>query len=146
VVARHPLALDDARRIRARSDRAGTAVLRVAVRVRTAAGAVALHDALEAVSPRRAGDFHRVADGEHVDLHQVADVVRGDLRLRVARLIEPNAAQHAWRRLESRLLRMADGRERRAMSLRRALAPLRRATQSRRAESELHGVVPGLRR
>ena len=58
VVARHLLALDDARRIGARSDGARTAVLRVAVRVRTAADAVALHDALEATTLRRAGDLH----------------------------------------------------------------------------------------
>src|SRR5262249_44460557 len=126
IVTRHALALDDARRIGARADRARTAMFRVAVRVRTAAGAVALHDALEAVSPRRAGDLHRVAHGEDVALHEVADVVRRDLRFRVPRLVEPHRSQHARRRLEPGLLGVADRGERRAMSLRRALAPLRR--------------------
>src|SRR5215470_19460674 len=60
VVARHALALDDARRIRAGSDRAGTTVLRVAVRVRTTARLVALHDALEPTALRRARDFDRL--------------------------------------------------------------------------------------
>ena len=52
VVSGHLLALDDARRIGAGSDGARTTVLRVAVRVRTAADAVALHDALEAATLR----------------------------------------------------------------------------------------------
>src|SRR5262249_26482877 len=81
-VARHALALDDARRIGARSDGAGTPVLRVAVRVRTTARLVALHDALKAVALRGAGDLHRIADGEHVDLHEVADVVGRNFDLR----------------------------------------------------------------
>src|SRR5690349_21309665 len=97
VVARHLLALDDARRIRAGSDRARTTVLRVAVRVRTAADAVALHDALESATFRRSRHLHRVADGEHVDLDDVADRIRRDLDLCVPRLIEPDRAHDARR-------------------------------------------------
>src|SRR3954466_3521491 len=55
VLPRHRLALDDARRIGARPDGTRTAVLRVAVRVRSTTGLVALHDALEATALRRAG-------------------------------------------------------------------------------------------
>src|SRR5947209_8040371 len=58
IVARHGLALDDARRIGAGSDGAGTTVLRVAVRVRTTARLVALDDALEPAALRRARDLH----------------------------------------------------------------------------------------
>src|SRR5213075_2373595 len=61
VMSWHLLALDDARWIGAGSDRAGPAVLRVAMRVRTAVDAVALHDALEAAALTGAGDFHLVA-------------------------------------------------------------------------------------
>src|ERR1051325_1832903 len=85
VVTRHALALDDARGIGARSDRARLPMLGVAVGVGTTADAVALHDALKAVSLAGAGDLHQLALLEHVDLHQVADVVGGDLRLRVPR-------------------------------------------------------------
>src|ERR687889_258225 len=53
ILARHRLALDDARRIGTRPDGAGPAVLRVAVRVRTTTSLVALHDALEAAPLRR---------------------------------------------------------------------------------------------
>src|SRR5437763_11231635 len=80
VVTGHLLALDDARWIRAGSDGAGTAVLRVAVRVRTAADTVALHDALKAAALRGASDLHRITDAEDVDFHDVADVVRRNRR------------------------------------------------------------------
>ena len=66
--ARHLLALDDARRIRAGSDRARPAMLRVAVRVRTAAEAPALHHALEAATLRRAGHLHRARRREDADV------------------------------------------------------------------------------
>src|SRR5918995_4324910 len=46
-VARHPLALDDSRRVGARADRAGLPVSGVAVRGRTTTKAIALHDALK---------------------------------------------------------------------------------------------------
>src|SRR5262249_48103805 len=144
-VTRHTLALDDARRVGARSDGAGTTVLRVAVRVGTAAGLVALDDALEAAALRRAGDLDRVADGEHVDLHEVADVVRRDLDLRVARLVEPNAAQHRGRIVEARLLPVPDFRQVRAATLRRALALRRVAAQALLAEAELERRVPDFR-
>src|SRR5690349_5224016 len=138
VVSRHFLALDDARGVGAGSDRARTTVLRVAVRVRTTADAVALHDALKAATLRRAGDLDRVADLEDVDLHDVADAVRRNLDLGVARLVEPHAAQHARRRIKTSLLGMANGRERGAMSLGILLLALRGiTTQPRRAESEL---------
>src|SRR5215216_5058098 len=112
VVAGHLLALDDSRRIGAGSDRPGTTVLRVAVRVRTAANAVALDDALKAAALRRAGDFHRVTNREDIDLDRVADAVRRDLGLGVARLIETDAAQNTRHHLETSLLRVADGRQR----------------------------------
>src|SRR5438128_8660275 len=66
VVARHLLALDDARRIGAGSDGARATMLRVAVRVWSAAEAVTLHDALKPAALRRPGDLHRIADGEDV--------------------------------------------------------------------------------
>src|SRR5512138_566967 len=50
VVSGHLLALDDARRISAGSDRPGTTVLGVAVSVRSAAEAVTLHDALKSAT------------------------------------------------------------------------------------------------
>src|SRR6185437_14577470 len=62
VVPGHLLALDDAGRIGAGSDGAGPAVLRVAVRVRSAAKAPALHHALETAALRGAGDLHALAD------------------------------------------------------------------------------------
>src|SRR5688500_13796759 len=76
VVPRHLLALDDARRVRAGSDRARTPMLRVAVRVRAAAEAVALHYALEAAPLRRPRHLHLVARGEDVHVDDVADLVR----------------------------------------------------------------------
>src|ERR1044071_7467356 len=97
VVARHLFALDDTRRIGARSDGARTTVLRVTVRVWTTTNAIALDDALKASALRGACDFHRVADGEDVDFHHVANTVRRNFDLRVARLVEANAAQNARR-------------------------------------------------
>src|SRR5258708_14783926 len=49
-MARHLLALDDARWIGAGSDRSRTTMLRVAVRIRTAGKVPALHDALKPAS------------------------------------------------------------------------------------------------
>src|SRR5688572_3246391 len=62
-VARHPLALDDARGIRPRRDRAGLAVPRVAVGLGAAAEMMAVHHALEAAPFGDAADFHTVALG-----------------------------------------------------------------------------------
>src|SRR5688572_32812418 len=75
VVARELLALDDARRIRAGSDGAGTAMLRVAVCARAAADPPTLHHALEPATLRRAGDLHDLAGLEDVHLDGVADLV-----------------------------------------------------------------------
>src|SRR5881396_3749641 len=51
-MSRHLLALDDARRIGARTDGTRFAMPRVAVRVRSAVEAVTLHDALETATLR----------------------------------------------------------------------------------------------
>src|ERR1043165_1650867 len=67
-VARHPLALDDPRRIGARADRARLPVPGVAVGGRPAAGAVAVHDALEALSLGAAGHLDQLTRRE--DLHR----------------------------------------------------------------------------
>src|SRR5258705_3720259 len=67
-VPRHPLALDDARRVGARADRARLPVPRVAMARRTAAEAVAVDDALEATALGGAGDLDPLAGGEDVDL------------------------------------------------------------------------------
>src|SRR5512141_860866 len=61
IVSGHLLALDDARRISARSDRSRPSVLRVSMGVRTAAKAVTLHDSLESASFRSTGHLHLIA-------------------------------------------------------------------------------------
>src|SRR5947207_6445731 len=76
-VAGHPLALDDARRVGARADRARLPVPGVAVAGRTAAETVAVHYALEPAALGGAGDLHQLPGGEDVDL---------DLRARSRRL------------------------------------------------------------
>src|SRR3954463_5002089 len=134
----HLLALDDARRIRAGPDGAGTAMLRVAVRVRTAMEAPALHDALEAAALARARDLHDLARREDADGDRIADVVRRNLRLRVARLVETEAAQNGRRRIEPRLLRVTHRRLVRSASTRRALVLLRLARHALLPVSELH--------
>src|SRR3569833_1895676 len=145
VVARHLLALDDARRVGAWSDRTRTTVLRVAVRVRSTADAVALHDALKAATLRRPDDLDGVTDGEDVDLHDVADVVRRILGLGVARLVETDGAQRARHVLEAGLLCMADRGERRAMALHDLLlTACALATQARRTEAKLNGRMADL--
>src|SRR5216117_908629 len=60
-VSRHPLPLDDARRVRARRDRPGLAVPRVAVGLGAAGEVVAVHDALEAPALGHPRDFHGLA-------------------------------------------------------------------------------------
>src|SRR5665647_840099 len=146
VMAGHFLALDDARRIGAWSDRAGTAVLRVTVRVRSTAEAPALHDALEAATLRRAGDLHPLADLEDLDRDLLADRDFGSDVASGLRVIEPEAAQRCRRRIEPRLLRVTDFRLRGTAAARRALLPLRLAAQALRAVSELHGGKAGLAR
>src|SRR5829696_342994 len=142
VVTRHLLALDDARRIRAGSDRARAAVLRVAVRVRSTAEAPALHHALEAATLGRAGDLHLLARREDRDVDPVADGVRRDFHLRVARLVESDAANRAWRGIEPRLPGVAELRVRRAISLGRLLALGVRAARALRARAELQRLEP----
>src|SRR4051812_42669111 len=93
---------------------------RVAVRVRTAAESMALHHALESATLRGAGDLHDLAGCEDVHLHHVADLVFRLGRI-LGLIVEPEAAQHARRRLESRLLRVTHGRARRTTSARNAL-------------------------
>src|SRR5262245_36909832 len=141
-VARHALALDDAGGIGTRSDGAGTTVLRVAVGVGTTTRLVALHDTLEASALRGAGDLDGLADLEDVDLHHIADAVFRNLDLRVARLVEPNAAEDSRRRVEPCFLRVADFGEVRATTLRVLRLAFRRvAPQTLRAEAELNGRV-----
>src|SRR5579859_2718641 len=111
-VAGHALALDDARGIGARANRARTTMLGVTVRVRTAAGLVPLHDALEAAAFAGARDLHRLADFEDVDAEGVAELERGDLELGVAFAVEAHAAHDAGRRVETRLLGVPDFRAR----------------------------------
>src|SRR5215208_2028929 len=122
VLTRHRLPLDDTRRIGTRSDGAGTAMLRVAVRVRTTARLVALHDALEPAALRRAGDLHLIADREHPDVHDVANRVRRDLRVLARRIVETERAQHAGRVVEPRLRRVTELGAVRATSARLPLA------------------------
>src|SRR5262249_41146056 len=57
-VARHPLALDDARRIGPRSDRARLAVTRVAVGRRSSTEMIPVHDPLEPFALRDTRDLH----------------------------------------------------------------------------------------
>src|SRR5688500_8120703 len=65
-MARHPLALDDARRIGTRADGAGLPVPCVAVRCRTTTEAVAMHHALETSALRSTGDLHQLTRCENV--------------------------------------------------------------------------------
>jgi hypothetical protein len=109
------------------------------VRVRTAAGLVPLHDALEATALRRTGDFHLIADREHSDVHHVANVVRRNLRVLALRVIETERAQHLGCVVETCLLGVPELGPRRAATARRALALLRLARRALLAVPELHG-------
>src|SRR4051812_33592291 len=60
-VPRHPLAFDDARRVGSRRDRAGLAVPRVAVGLRTAGEMMAVHHTLKAAALGNAADFYTIA-------------------------------------------------------------------------------------
>src|SRR5437773_8322 len=139
----HLLALDDARRVRARADRARLTMLRIAVCVRAAMEAVTLHDALETMTLRGAGNLHDLARREDVDLDQVAHLVLGN---RLGGLSAPHptlrrrgaeAPQEFRRRLESGLFRMTDGRARRATPARRAPCVFR-ASEALRPQSQLN--------
>src|SRR5687767_5526220 len=95
--ARQPLALDHARGVGPRSDRARVAPLGMAVRARLAVEAVPLDDALEAAALVRPGDLDAITRGELVD---------GELLPDLGRLprVEPELAQHARCLLEPGLL------------------------------------------
>src|SRR5512135_588651 len=122
-VARHPLALDHARRVGARADRAGLPVPGIAVGGRAAAEVVAVHHALESPALGRAGDLHQLARAEDVHLH---------FRPRGRRLaVDAEDAEHAGRPVEARLLRVAD-------------LGLRRRLRAPGAEAELHPAVAHL--
>src|SRR3984957_20446571 len=136
VVTGHLLALDHARRVGARSDRTGPAVLRVTVRVRSAAKRPALDDALEPAALRRARHLHLVAHGEDPDIDGRPDGERrhfGGLRT----IIQPDRAQHGRRRIESRLLGVTDSGLARATPARGVLALRRLATHALRAITQL---------
>ncbi len=75
VVTRHLLALDDTRRIGARSNGSGTTMLGVSVSVRTAVKAMALHNTLESATLRGTGDLYLVAWCKDVDGDLVAKVI-----------------------------------------------------------------------
>src|SRR6266550_581003 len=101
VLPRHLLALDDAGWIRSRSNRARATVLRVAMSVRSAMEAIALHDSLKSATLRCSGDFHLITRGEDPNRHCVAEVVsRRFFSLR--RVVEPEAAKNRRCSSESR--------------------------------------------
>src|SRR5207245_4701092 len=100
-VAGHPLAFDDAGRVRAGRDRAGLAVPGVAVSLGAAAEVMAVHHALEPAALGHARDLHTVAHGEDRHGHALARL--GRLALRG----EHEALQHARRRLQTGLLHVA---------------------------------------
>src|SRR6476661_861106 len=68
-VPRHPLSLDDARRVSAGADRARLPVTGIAVGCRTTPEAVAVHHALEPSTLCRACHLDQFAGGEDVYLH-----------------------------------------------------------------------------
>src|SRR6266404_2622962 len=65
----HALALDDARRVGARSDRSRLAVARITVRLGTAVEVMAVHDALETAAFGYAADLDAIACREDRDGH-----------------------------------------------------------------------------
>ena len=97
-----------------------------------------LHDALKPTAFRGAHHLHDLAGRKHVDLHHVTDVVRGDLDLRITRLVEPEAAQRTGRVVEARLLGVAELRARRPTPARRARAFAVVAGCPLLLEAELH--------
>src|SRR5439155_904095 len=118
-MARHALALDDARRVGAGRDRARLAVARVAVRLRPARDVVAVHHALAAAPLRHARDLYSLARLEDRD---------GDRLARLGRLRsltgQGEGVEHAGRDLEARPLHVAQQRARGALRLPRAEAEL----------------------
>src|SRR5690606_40592098 len=75
------LALDHARRVRARTERTRVALERVTVRCRPAREAMTLHYALKAASLRRARDADLVAHRELLDGQRLPDLDRKSTRL-----------------------------------------------------------------
>src|SRR5256714_5968298 len=114
----HPLALDDARRVGARSDGPGLAVPGVAVSLGAAAEVMAVDHALEAAARGDAGDLHAVALREDRHRHALTRL----RRLALGR--EHEALQHARRRLETGLLHVAGQGFGRALRLLDAKAEL----------------------
>ena len=138
VLTGHLLALDHARRIRARSDGTGTTVLRVAVRVRTAMEAIALHDALEAATLRGAGDLDHLARREDADVDDFAHLVRRDFRVLARRVVETEAAEHGRRRSRPAFFACPTSAFDARRPLRRALTLLLLTRDALRAVAELH--------
>src|SRR3989449_5742215 len=115
-VARHALALDDARRVGARRDRSRLAVPCVTVGLRAAVEVMAVDDALEAAALRHAAHFHAIAFGKDGD---------GDRAARGRRFAgHVKAPDHAGRRLDTALLRVAPEGPRGVLGLLRAAAQL----------------------
>src|SRR6266581_6467505 len=102
----HALALDDARRIGARSDGARLAVPGVAVRLGTAAEMMAMHHALEPAPLRDAGDLDAIAGREDRDRHGLAQL--GRLAPRLPFRARREAPQHAGNGREPRGLHVPD--------------------------------------
>src|SRR5690606_6278682 len=99
-LTRHLLALDHARRVRARPERARIALLRVTVARRPAAEPVTLDHTLEATALRRAGHPDAVALLELIDLQLLTQLVALDR-------VDAKLAERARRVLQTRTLRMA---------------------------------------
>src|SRR3990172_554019 len=96
---RHALPLDDARRVGTGADGAALPVPGVAVRARSAAGAVAVHDALKSFALGGAGDSYQLSWCENLYGHLGAG------HRRVADQIE--APHHVGREVQPRLPGMA---------------------------------------
>src|SRR5437867_8081398 len=118
-VARHALALDDARRVGPGGDRARLAVARVAVRLRPAREVMAVHHALEAAPLRHPRDLHPLARLEDRDGDRLARL--GRLRPRPG---YGEALEHAGRDLEARPLHVAQQCARSTLELPRPEAEL----------------------
>src|SRR5690606_23886457 len=93
--AREPLSLDHPGGVRARSDGARVARLRMAVGAGAPSEAVPLHAPLEAAALGASRDLHRVPGGELLDGELLAD-------LELLALVQRDLTQHAWSALEPR--------------------------------------------
>src|SRR5690554_3163477 len=117
---RQLLALDHARRVRARPERARVALERVTVRCRPAREAVPLHDALETAPLRVAGDPDLVARRELLDRQRLTDLIAFGR-------VHAELAQQRRCRLQARLPGVTERSTRRAMRLALAPAELQRS-------------------